>query len=90
MVDCTKCKHKNNDSKCFVHWNMNVKPLKKAHKVKYTFEFNADDDWTPGEGVCWIDCPFSVLIGWGNVCKGADGKTLCPFLRKKYSLKIKK
>lgn len=87
MTDCTKCKHKNSDSKCFCPPEYECKAFEKeVHKVKYAFEFNADDDWTPGESVCWTNCPFSVLIDLGKRCKCVEGKVLCPFLQGSYSL----
>ncbi len=45
--------------------------MQKKYKVKCTFKFESTDDWVPGEGACWIGCPFSVLIdfffGGGDV-----------------------
>ena len=88
MSDCTKCKYKNDS--CFCPPDKECKAFQReVHKVKYAFEFETDDYWVPGEDACWVDCPFSVLIGLGHVCKCIKEKGLCPFLQECYSLKIK-
>lgn len=88
MSDCTKCIYKNDG--CFCPPDKECTAFEKEiHKVKYTFEFNATDDGVPGEGGCWVNCPFSFLVGFGNVCPCIQGKVLCPFLQGSYSLKIK-
>lgn len=89
MNDCIKCKHKNDGCYCPPHIECRAFE-KEIHRIKYTFEFAATDDWAPGDGACWTDCPFSVLIGLGNMCKCIEGKALCPFLQGSYSLRIKK
>ena len=52
MSDCNSCIHK--ESRCFCPPSMNCTAYKKEkHKVKHTFEFETNDDWTPGDSACW-------------------------------------
>ena len=88
MTDCTKCKRKNTE--CFCPPGRRCLAFEKeVHKVRYAFDFLADDDWVPGGGACWTDCPFSVLIGLGGRCRCTEGKALCPFLNGSYAFKQK-
>lgn len=56
----------------------------KAEKkiVEHTFKFKTDKNWIPGVGMCWTGCPFSMLVGLGEICKFVDSGE-CPFERMK-------
>ena len=83
MSDCNSCIHKGD--RCFCPPNMNCAAYKKEkHKVKHIFEFETDDDWTPGRECCWFDCPFSRLIPLGKrciyLCVNDNKQSDCPFV----------
>ena len=79
MSDCTKCKHRND--RCFCPSNRECKAFEKEkHPIRHVFEFETDEDWTPGKTACWIDCPFSFMIKLGNRCICLDSEIKCPFL----------
>ncbi len=87
MSDCNNCQYKND--RCFCPPGRECMAFeKKIHKVKCTFTFTSTDDWSPGEGACWIDCPFSFLIDLGKSCKCIEGKNLCPFLQEGYNFLV--
>lgn len=58
-------------------------------KVKHIFKFDTDEDWVPGDGGCWMECPFSFNIKLGDRCRavstsdelGSLGSPQCPFIR---------
>lgn len=79
MSNCNNCIHKNDG--CFCPLDKNCTAYKKeVHEVKYNFEFNAPDDWTPGEFACWAHCPFNCMIKLGDRCTYMKDKGFeCPF-----------
>lgn len=78
MSDCSKCVHRKD--RCFCPEHLECKAYEKEKlKVKHTFEFETNDDWIPGEGACWVECPFSSLIGLGRSCFFTRKEMACPF-----------
>lgn len=79
MSSCNNCVHKNNG--CFCPSDKNCMAYEKeVRKVKYSFEFDAPDDWTPGEVACWVYCPFNCMIKLGDRCVyKKDNEFECPF-----------
>ena len=83
MSDCKSCKYKNDgcfcppDKYCVLY-------KKEKHKIKHNFEFETNDDWTPGNSSCWVECPFSSLIPLGQACGFFISENVsCPFIAQK-------
>lgn len=78
MRDCNKCRHKKD--KCFCPPHLECKAYeRKRVKVKHTFEFETNDDWAPEEAACWMECPFSPMVSWGESCIFTKKGMRCPF-----------
>lgn len=82
MSDCNSCVHKGN--RCFCPPDRYCTAYEKEkHKVKHTFEFETNDDWTPGDSACWVECPFSALIPLSSSCiylrVNDNEQSNCPF-----------
>lgn len=54
-----------------------VKPMQVQNVI---FEFKTSTDWRPGEGGCWIDCPFAVCTALGQRCRALINSN-CPFAK---------
>lgn len=81
MSQCSKCKHK--EDRCFCPDDKEcVKFVREEQKMKHYYRLETPEDWQPGHGACWTDCPFSFLIDLGNSCKAVrpETKYKCPFL----------
>lgn len=54
---------------------------------KYTLTFEAPDDFNPMiECACWVCCPISALIKFGEKCRAKDyydkyGEIICPIIK---------
>ena len=81
MSNCNTCVHK--IERCFCPPGKRCTIYKAEKKiVEHTFKFKTDKNWIPGVGMCWTGCPFSMLVGLGEICKFVDSGE-CPFERMK-------
>lgn len=80
VTDCKKCEHYG--SRCYCPPDRECKAFeKKDVKVSHCFQFVTSADWEPGEPGCWMECPFSLMIGLGKSCVyiGGNNPFKCPF-----------
>ena len=81
MSDCKTCKYHNDGCYCPTDKYCRAYEKKKVY-IKHTYEFMTEEDWKPMTSACWIDCPFSFMIGLSQRCKCVDDKFKieCPFV----------
>ena len=84
MSDCNRCVMFARG--CYCPPDKHCIGFVKKKDERHMFEFITDEDWKPMTPACWVDCPFSFMIGLGNRCKCLDKKynIKCPFVGNYY------
>ena len=84
MFSCPNCENKSELCYCPPNMECTQYKPKTPKKVTRVFLFETSKGWKPSAPACWTECPFSLMLKWGETCKFIqDTNSPCPLKKSK-------